>query len=139
MNQSTTNPAETGCDHPRSEGGRHTPGPWIVFHADADGPNDVLPAMRPGCIARDIQSAADARMIAAAPVMDAALDRAWKALAWIIHYDSEDKVLARALKDIEGARKLAGTMDYDQMRAEVMARCADLTRRNDERTEGKPE
>lgn len=50
-----------------------TPGPWIVFAADSDGPNDVLPAGRAGCIARDIQSADDARMIAMAPLMLKAL------------------------------------------------------------------
>lgn len=47
----------------------HTHGPWIVFHADADGANDVLPAMRAGHIARDIEKVADARLIASAPDM----------------------------------------------------------------------
>lgn len=46
-----------------------TPGPWIVFAADENGPNDVLPAGRPGCIASAIESAADARAIAMLPVM----------------------------------------------------------------------
>lgn len=50
-----------------------TSGPWVAFAADADGPHDVLPAGRPGCIARDIQSADDARMIALAPLMLKAL------------------------------------------------------------------
>lgn len=45
----------------------HTPGPWIVFHSDEDGPNDVLPAMRPGHIALSIAVDADASLIAAAP------------------------------------------------------------------------
>ena len=50
-----------------SDQAKLTPGPWIVYGADADGTNDVLPAMRPGHIALDIFNAADARLIAAAP------------------------------------------------------------------------
>lgn len=52
---------------------KNTPGPWIVFFADRDGPNDVLPAGRPGHIALNIQSEADARLIAAAPDLLAAI------------------------------------------------------------------
>lgn len=51
----------------------NTPGPWIVFHADEDGPNDILPAGRPGCIAQKIENEADARLIAAAPDLLVAL------------------------------------------------------------------
>lgn len=58
----------------------HTAGPWVVFHADEDGPNDVLPAMRPGCIARDIESTADAHLIATAPEMLTALEATTKNL-----------------------------------------------------------
>lgn len=47
----------------------HTPGPWVIFYADKDGANDILPAGRLGCIARDILSIEDARLIAAAPLM----------------------------------------------------------------------
>lgn len=47
----------------------HTPGPWVVFHADADGPNDVLPAGRPGHIALGIENVDDARLIALVPHM----------------------------------------------------------------------
>ena len=50
----------------------HTPGPWVIFHADKDGANDVLPAGRPGCIARDIIKTEDAFLIAAAPNLLAA-------------------------------------------------------------------
>lgn len=53
----------------------HTPGPWIVFHSDEDGPNDVLPAMRAGHIALSIPVDADARLIAAAPDLFDALQR----------------------------------------------------------------
>lgn len=52
---------------------KHTPGPWVIFLADADGSNDVLPAGRLGCIARDIKNDADAYLIVAAPAMLAAL------------------------------------------------------------------
>ena len=97
----------------------HTPGPWTIFHADEDGGNDILPAMRPGCIAKDIQNDADARLIAAAPQMDRALAIAWQAMAWAINYDSEDKIMARALEHIEAARQSAGTFDYHALRTAI--------------------
>jgi len=80
----------------------YTPGPWVVFAADADGPNDVLPAMRPGCIASGIDSSDDARLIAAAPFMLAALQR-------ILETSSERSVAVLAAAAIERAtpRELA--------------------------------
>jgi hypothetical protein len=70
----------------------HTPGPW-----------------------------ADARLIAAAPDLAEAAQEAWKAISWIIAYDSEDKALAKAKAKIEAAIKKADIFDYDAMRAEIKA------------------
>lgn len=50
----------------------HTPGPWVVFHDQRDHTNDILPAMREGCIAQSV-SDANAWVIAAAPDLLAAL------------------------------------------------------------------
>lgn len=76
-----------------------TPGPWVIFHADADGPNDILPAGRPGCIARDIERIEDAHLIAAAPDMLAALRGAMvliDTMSWPEHPSVElDAVLTR--------------------------------------------
>ena len=51
--------------------------------------------------------------------LDDAAKRAWGALSWIIAYDSEDKVIAGAIREIEAARKTAGTMDYAAMREKL--------------------
>lgn len=64
---------------------------------------------------------ANARLIAAAPKLSAAGMKAWAALAWIVAYDSEDKVLARAMADLEAAIEEAGTFDFKAMRANVEA------------------
>lgn len=49
----------------------HTPGPWV--HVKVEDLYDVCPAMRPGAIALDISNEPNARLIAAAPDMLAAL------------------------------------------------------------------
>lgn len=110
----------------------HTPGPWSYDEVTTScgrayriGSGEMLSAGKGCCIIYDGYGhgenarKANARLICAAPDLDAAADEAWKALAWIINYDSEDKALARAMKLIEGARKKAGTYDYDAMRARV--------------------
>lgn len=53
--------------------------------------------------------------------MDAALAQAWGALMWAKNYDSKDGTLARAISEIERVRKVAGTYDYDSLRAKVEA------------------
>jgi hypothetical protein len=46
---------------------------------------------------------------------------AWKALSWIINYDSEDKALAKARDGLEAALALANAYDFMAMRAQVAA------------------
>ena len=87
-----------------------TPGPWIVFSADADGANDVLPAMRPGHIAIDIASVADARLIAAAPALLAALKEGIN-IGWLL----SPAVMADNPKDVLEAV----TRWLDQARAAI--------------------
>ena len=111
---------------------KHTPGPWR-FKTAANGDNGITAAdcgyfaeafadiRRPGENARN-EALANARLIAAAPELDAAAAEAWQALAWIIAYDSEDKALATAMARIEAARHKAGTFDYDTMRREALAK-----------------
>jgi rubrerythrin len=41
--------------------------------------------------------------------LDGACNQAWKALAWIINYDSKDKIIANAMKTIERARQKGTT------------------------------
>lgn len=64
----------------------HTPGPWFVFHAGPDGPYEVMRAMHGVNIATDIQSGADADLIAAAPEL---LGAARKALNHIENTECE--------------------------------------------------
>ena len=49
----------------------HTPGPWVIFHCD--GISSIMPAMREGEIATNIRNDDDARLIASAPELVAAL------------------------------------------------------------------
>lgn len=100
----------------------HTPGPWKV--GDRDPYVEVWGPMQMNAhpILASMEHEpreANAKLMAASPDLDKACDEAWKALAWIINYDSESGTLKRAMETIEAARKKAGTFDYDAMRAEV--------------------
>ncbi len=70
------------------------------------------------------------RLIAAAPELARAAQMAWGALAWIIAYDSEDKILARAMAELEAAIQKSGTFDFKAMRAKVEADQKTIAREN---------
>ena len=54
--------------------GKHTPGPWVVFQDQSDSVIfTVMPAGRAGDVANNIKNGSDARLIAAAPDLLAAL------------------------------------------------------------------
>jgi len=110
----------------RSELVGHTPGPWFVFIGT--GEFIVMPAGRPGEIAtipsaldRSSEAAkrasADADLIAAAPDLAFAAMEAWKAISWVINYDSEDGYLAAAREHLEAALKKSAVFDFVAMRA----------------------
>jgi hypothetical protein len=109
---------------------KHSAGPWRVDGPDCYGDYNILPAgeeLAIGAVVRngfrsDEETAANAHLVGAAVDLDAAAAEAWKALAWIINYDSEDKALAHAMARIEAAREKAGTFDYEAMRREVAAK-----------------
>lgn len=82
---------------------KHTPGPWErsdfgeVYAPDGGQTSVAMVLMR------GQEGQANACLISAAPEMHAALGRARSALMWIINYDSDDKVLAKAINGINTA------------------------------------
>jgi len=148
----------------RVAGGAHTPGPWdYVSSTEHHGPYvtsefgtticDCYIMSEPsqwstvnGGKSRPIHhlhemADPNARLIAAAPEFATAAMDAWKAISWVINYDSEDKILADARAKLETVINKSGVFDFVAMRADIAANIAkaegrrspDTTSQNDGR------